>query len=53
MQDAQIAIAECYEQLSQWEKARDAYQTYLDKFPKGKWVEKAKKQINWIKVYHL
>lgn len=52
-EDAQVAIAECFEQLSQWEKARDAFQTYIDKYPKGKWVEKAKNQINWIKVYHL
>ncbi len=52
-ESAQFSIAENYEQLGQWISAMDAYTSYMKNFPKGKFTEKAKEQINWIKTYRL
>jgi outer membrane protein assembly factor BamD (BamD/ComL family) len=51
--DAMIAVAENHEYLGRWVDAMDAYTNYLNKFPKGPHVERAKEQITWIKTYRL
>lgn len=50
---AQAAIAENYEHLGEWVQAMDAYTNYVNNFPKGPLLKKAKDQINWIKTYRL
>jgi len=53
VQDAMIAIARCYIEKKTWDKALDACQTYLNRFPKGKHAAFAKNQVTWIRMYHF
>ena len=50
---AQAAIAENFEHLGKWVEAMDAYSNYLNNFPEGPLVARAKEQISWIKTYRL
>ncbi|MFT5093689.1 MAG: tetratricopeptide (TPR) repeat protein [Porticoccaceae bacterium] len=49
----QAAIAENYEHLGEWVQAMDTYTNYVDNFPEGPLLKKAKDQISWIKTYRL
>ena len=51
--DAQAAIAENFEHLGEWVQAMDAYTNYVNNFPEGPLLKKARDQINWIKTYRL
>jgi len=48
-----LAVARCYVEKKTWDKALDAYQSYLAKYPNGKSAEFAKAQIAWIRMYHF
>jgi tetratricopeptide (TPR) repeat protein len=50
---AQAAIAENHEFLGEWVHAMDAYTNYINNFPDGPLVERAREQIAWIKTYRL
>ncbi len=49
--EAQFSIAEVDEHLNKWVEAMDAYTNYVNNFPGGPLVQKAREQINWIKLY--
>ena len=46
-------MAENYERLGKWVQAMDAYTNYINNFPDGPLVERAREQIAWIKTYRL
>lgn len=50
--DAQIKIADCYFKLSQYEEALDAYEKFLENYPKSEWVPYVQYQIPLSMVYH-
>ena len=50
--DAQVKIADCYFKLSQYEEALDAYEKFLEEYPKNEWVPYVQYQIPLSKVYH-
>jgi len=50
--DAQIKIADCYFKLGQYEEALDAYEKFLENYPKSEWVPYVQYQIPLSKVYH-
>ena len=50
---AQFAIAENFEHLGKWVSAMDSYNNYVNNYPDGPLVAKAKEQITWIKTYRL
>lgn len=50
--DAQIKIADCYFKLEQYEEALDAYEKFLENYPKNEWVSYVQYQIPLTKVYH-
>ena len=39
--------------LGNWVEAMDAYTNYINNYPQGTMVNKAKEQIAWIKTYRL
>jgi len=51
--EAQFFIAENYEHLGQWISAMDQYTNYVQNFPEGTLIQKAKEQISFIKTYRL
>jgi outer membrane assembly lipoprotein YfiO len=50
--DAQVKIADCYFKLGQYEEALDAYEKFLENYPKNEWVPYVQYQIPLSKVYH-
>ncbi len=50
--DAQIKIADCYFKLNQYEESLDAYEKFLENYPKSEWVPYVQYQIPLTKVYH-
>ncbi|MBE7443946.1 MAG: outer membrane protein assembly factor BamD [Planctomycetia bacterium] len=50
--DAQVKIADCYFKLNQYEEAIDAYEKFLENYPKSEWVPYVQYQIPLSKVYH-
>lgn len=50
--DAQVKIADCYFKLGQYEEAIDAYEKFLENYPKSEWVPYVQYQIPLSKVYH-
>ena len=50
--DAQVKIADCYFKLGQYEEALDAYEKFLENYPKSEWVPYIQYQIPLSKVYH-
>lgn len=50
--DAQVKIADCYFKLGQYEEALDAYEKFLENYPKNEWVPYVQYQIPLTKVYH-
>ncbi|HHT9138162.1 MAG TPA: outer membrane protein assembly factor BamD [Candidatus Wunengus sp. YC60] len=50
--DAQVKIADCYFKLEQYEEALDAYEKFLENYPKNEWVPYVQYQIPLTKVYH-
>lgn len=50
--DAQIRIADCYFKLNQYEESIDAYEKFLETYPKSEWVPYVQYQIPLAKVYH-
>ncbi len=50
--DAQIKIADCYFKLNQYEEALDAYEKFLENYPKSEWVPYVQYQIPLCKLYH-
>ncbi|HUS46871.1 MAG TPA: tetratricopeptide repeat protein [Phycisphaerae bacterium] len=53
VEEAMLAIAKCYADKKEWDKALDSYQGYLSKYPDGKYAAFAKGQIEWIRMYHF
>lgn len=50
--EAQIKIADCYFKLGHYEEALDAYERFLENYPKSEWVPYVQYQIPLSKVYH-
>jgi len=50
--DAQVKIADCYFKLGQYEEALDAYEKFLEEYPKNEWVPYIQYQIPLSKVCH-
>ncbi|KAA0243755.1 MAG: outer membrane protein assembly factor BamD [Candidatus Brocadia sp. AMX2] len=50
--DAQVKIADCYFKLGQYEEALDAYEKFLENYPKSEWVPYVQYQIPLSKVHH-
>jgi outer membrane assembly lipoprotein YfiO len=50
--DAQVKIADCYFKLGQYEEALDAYEKFLEEYPKNEWVPYIQYQIPLSKVSH-
>lgn len=50
--DAQVKIADCYFKLEQYEEAIDAYEKFLEEYPKNEWVPYIQYQIPLSKVNH-
>ncbi|MCC7212156.1 MAG: outer membrane protein assembly factor BamD [Candidatus Brocadia sp.] len=50
--DAQVKIADCYFKLAQYEESLDAYEKFLENYPKSEWVPYVQYQIPLSKVYH-
>lgn len=50
--DAQVKIADCYFQLGHYEESLDAYEKFLENYPKSEWVPYVQYQIPLSKVYH-
>ncbi|KKO18023.1 MAG: hypothetical protein DCC43_06355 [Candidatus Brocadia sp.] len=50
--DAQVKIADCYFKLELYEEALDAYEKFLENYPKSEWVPYVQYQIPLSKVYH-
>ncbi len=50
--EAQVKIADCYFKLGQYEEALDAYEKFLENYPKSEWVPYVQYQIPLSKVYH-
>ena len=53
VEEAMLAIAKCYTEQKAWDKAIDAYQSYLNKYPQGRFADQAKARIEWIRMYHF
>ncbi|MCF6158235.1 MAG: outer membrane protein assembly factor BamD [wastewater metagenome] len=50
--DAQVKIADSYFQHGQYEEALDAYEKFLENYPKNEWVPYVQYRIPLTKVYH-
>jgi len=50
--EAQVKIADCHFKLEQYEEALDAYEKFLENYPKNEWVPYVQYQIPLTKVYH-
>ena len=50
--DAQVKIADCYFKREQYEESLDAYEKFLENYPKNEWVPDVQYQIPLTKVYH-
>ena len=50
--DAQVKIADCYFKLGQYKEALDAYEKFLEEYPKNEWVPYIQYQIPLSKVSH-
>lgn len=50
--DAQVKIADCYFKLGQYEDALDAYEKFLENYPKNEWISYVQYQIPLTKVHH-
>lgn len=50
--DAQVKIADCYFKRGQYEEALDAYEKFLENYPKNEWVPYVQYRIPLSKVYH-
>lgn len=50
--DAQIKIADSHFKLEQYEEAIDAYEKFLENYPKNEWVPYVQYRIPLSKVYH-
>jgi len=50
--DAQIKIADCHFKLAHYEEAVDAYEKFLENYPKNAWVPYVQYRIPLSKVYH-
>ena len=50
--EAQVKIADCYFKLEQYEESLDAYEKFLENYPKNEWVPYVQYRIPLTKVYH-
>ncbi|NUN22122.1 MAG: outer membrane protein assembly factor BamD [Candidatus Jettenia caeni] len=50
--DAQVKIADSYFKLGQYEEALDAYEKFLENYPKNEWIPYVQYQIPLTKVHH-
>jgi outer membrane protein assembly factor BamD len=50
--EAQVKIADCYFKLEQYEEALDAYEKFLENYPKNEWVPYVQYRVPLTKVYH-
>ncbi len=50
--DAQVKIADAYFKLGQYEEALDAYEKFLENYPKNEWIPYVQYQIPLTKVRH-
>ncbi|MDE2216100.1 MAG: outer membrane protein assembly factor BamD [Planctomycetota bacterium] len=50
--DAQVKIADSYFKLEQYEEALDAYEKFLENYPKNEWVPYVQYRIPLSKLYH-
>ncbi|MEK7290096.1 MAG: outer membrane protein assembly factor BamD [Planctomycetota bacterium] len=50
--DAQIKIADCHFKLAHYEEAVDAYEKFLENYPKNAWVPYVQYRIPLSKVHH-
>lgn len=53
VEDAMLAIVRGYIEQKDWSKALDACESYLSRFPQGRYVDFAKAQVAWIRMYHF
>ncbi len=51
--DAQIKIADCYYQMSQFENAIDAYRLVMENYPNSEWVPYAQFRIPYCKLSNI
>ena len=50
--ESQVKIADCYFKLGQYEEALDAYEKFLENYPKSEWTPYVQYRIPLSKVYH-
>lgn len=50
--DAQVKIADCYFKLGQYEESLDAYEKFLENYPKNEWIPYVQYQVPLTKMYH-
>lgn len=50
--DAQVKIADCYFNLLQYQEALDAYEKFLEDYPKNEWIPYVQYRIPLSKLYH-